>query len=244
MHKQRDTAFKTLNTPRLFANAIRRARRLAVRTSARPNSEVAEVKQISCPKIDDQSFKPSKHSRETNEDGDRKLKRQCAVYSGTREEDNTDHTFSTNAMLIKSQAHQSVSCSVQNLCQPSDQQPNFCNISAHSAFAAKREFLRTLLMSVSSKLSPVTRSPPTTEGVGGACGLESSAFLQGAVWAAAICQKPLPMHSASILLPTHSMALPTMATTTAHLIHAHQPNNGLVLSGGPSSSRPCWPVAV
>ena len=219
----------TFSTPRHFANAIRRARRLAVRTSTISLPAAVGVNETRSTKVENKmaSSKRSRDDEDENET-DLSLKRPCAHFSETVNQISKTHVLGEYAFQ-KNQPdlfHYSAASKLQPAVSPAQ---NLVNNSTQPVSIDQSLLLRLLL---ASSTSP----QPANINQGG--GLFSAAFLQGAAWAAAMCQKPaFPSADAPMLFPAFSSS-----TLPIHMMSSFT-QTGVRPSNLPISTL-SWPVAV
>ena len=183
-----DTAFTTLNTPRLFSNAIRRARRLAVRSGTRSPIDVKELNGDPC---------STNSKRARNNSDENEPKRQCVQPSQIFDVSKIIQFPNATAEVKNTASARSYGKDgqTQNLNLPSMaiSPPQIFGNSIQSTYTANpgmrsAELLRTLLASLTSQSTQPTL---VLTQLGHCSGHASSAFFQGAAWAAAVCQQPL-----------------------------------------------------
>ena len=172
----RDTAFKTLETPRLFANAIRRARRLAKR-SASPNENVKQDSNHTTPSFErSPSSSPSCGKRSRQEDD--------YYYDSMRicshEPDIEAKTLTTTGcrLMKSSRSTPDEGCEIRPDCLSFD------------LFQKMVSPVPAKIASMSPGARPDIFAPSPSKPLSQEVNLLSSAFLQGAFWAAGLRALP------------------------------------------------------
>jgi hypothetical protein len=201
----RDTSSNTLSTPRHFANAIRRARRLAKRTVTSSSPDLL-TEERSNNEIPAKGKGAVKRVLESNDDIE--LKRPCLKYSHILEENECANKQMYTNSPIKFQP--ATYTHLPSAAQTSQQSPHMrpSQSSGHNleqqATAAQIELLRMIITSLSPPPPPQSLMPTKV-----GSDLLSCAFLQGAAWAATKSQQqPLPFSPA--LLPPFLITQPAL----------------------------------
>ena len=173
----RDTAFKTLETPRLFANAIRRARRLAKR-SASPNANV----------------RPSVPNHSTTS-----LERSPSPFScGKRSRQEDDYYYDSKRRCnpesdIEAKTLTTTGCRLMQSCLPTtpdegcEMRQDFFNFDLFQNMVSP---VPAKIASMSPGARPDIFAPSPSKPLSQEVNLLSSAFLQGAFWAAGLRALP------------------------------------------------------
>ena len=197
--KMRETAIKSLHTPRLFANAIRRARRLAVRTG-RSLSVGSE-----CCTASDAATNPVKRSRDTEQEIeparkclkktdripklDNQIKDTAVVSASTATDESTANGL---FMLPPPEITATNTSNTQQLT--TDMRPDSFlqspqgamipnTINCHHGLNSPRDNLLSLLIAAMPLPLGIAQQHETG-------GLLSASFLQSAMWASATCRPP------------------------------------------------------
>ena len=224
----REAAIKSLHTPRLFANAIRRARRLAVRTG-RSLSVGSE-----CSTASDVATNPLKRSRDTEQETaparkcprktesflklDHEIKDTAVVSASTATDESdayglymppTSATTTTNTSNIQQLTTNMRPESCVQSCQGA-MNPNIIN--CHHGLNSPRDNLLSLLISS----MPLPLGPTQLYQTGG---LLSPSFLQGAILASAMGRPPSML--AGFALPPAVPQAPLLGGLAAALAWSH-----------------------
>ena len=214
-----DSSYNTLNTSRLFSNAIRRARRLAAKIGASISPVEMSSSDAGCSKVKAPSTPTNTSNRPPGDcDECSEPKRQCTGYSHVLVGNFTSQAVDANRLIPKTleiskntTSFQKTGFSnVQSFHQPEivlSRSPAFNNM-AQLECAANSALIRYLLASlVNGSLPSVPIQFAQEYGVP-RNGLTSSALLQGTSWDAIMLQTPSSL-TRPMLLPPSSMALST-----------------------------------
>ena len=223
----REAAIKSLHTPRLFANAIRRARRLAVRTG-RPLSVESE-----CSTASEAATNPLKRSRDTEQVTE--PARKCPRKRDSRSE--LDHKIKDTAVASAStttdegdaaDAYRTPATTTTSTSKPqhlvADMRPNSFlhfpqgvivpnTISCHHGLNSPRDNLLSLL--IAAMPLPLGSTPLCQAG-----GLLSPSFLQSAMWASAMSHPPSMLAALQALQPAMPQT-PHCGALAAALARSH-----------------------
>jgi hypothetical protein len=226
----KQTGSSTLHSPRLFANAIRKARRLAVRTGANSSQNLAVIMAPGCSQLENETRKASKRPRETTESPEIDL----ALKSPCDQRHNIHTDFNRSRMVFNHVTSNLSEASNPFADSASFQQPRLpifppqelSSFPPMPVTPAQNELVRMLLASL-------TPQPLQLGGQGHVC----SSFLQGAAWATVLCRTPASLPGVPMLPPTFSPAMPSFSSMTV------QPLGQSNLASLPPPGS-CWPVTA